>query len=126
MLQRNSTLKDLDLSFNPDVSDTGAIFIAQGLKQNSYLRVLKLDSCHISDEGVESLGEALVKNDSLKKLSLWDFRGTSVRRLSECLKANRGLVDLTLTRHFRSARIQEIINAVRRRNRTPLISVHYS
>ncbi len=128
MLQRNSYLEALDLYGNPVVSDTGAIFIAQGLKQNSSLRVLNVGSCRIGDEGVKSLSEALVENDSLKELELWGNRitqqGLSV--LTECLKANRGLIKLNLSRWFRSAGTQESVNVVRRRNRTPLITVTYS
>ncbi len=82
MLQRNSTLEDLDLSVNREMSDTGAIFITQGLKQNSSLRKLDLCSCGIDDEGVESLGEALVENDSLKVLWLKHNYGISERGLS--------------------------------------------
>ncbi len=106
MLQRNSTLEVLHLSGNPEVSDTGAFFIAQGLKQNSSLRVLYLGTCGINDDGVESLSEALVDNDSLKVLRLWDNDGISEQGLSvltECLKASKGLVELELPGCFRSA-----------------------
>ncbi len=128
MLQRNSTLEVLDLSFNHEVFDTGAVFIAQGLKQNSSLRVLNLDRCCIGDEGVKSLGEALVKNDSLKKLSLWannDISEQGLSVLTEGLKANRGLVDLLLPLQFRSAYTctQDTVNVVRRTNGTPLITI---
>ncbi len=129
MLRRNGTLEILNLSFNEKVSDTGAFFIAQGLEQNSSLRELNLQCCRISDKGVESLGEALVENNSLKKLRLGANSGISERGLSvltECLKANRGLVDLTLPGHYGyiSAETQKTVNAVRRRNGTPLITVH--
>ncbi len=43
---------------------------------------------HISDEGVKSLGEALVENDSLKKLWLAGSDGVSEKGLSvltECI-----------------------------------------
>ncbi len=128
MLWTNSTLEVLDLSLNQKVFDTGAFFIAQGLKQNSSLRVLNFSYCGISDEGVKSLGEALVENDSLKQLWLGANSGISERRLSvltECLKANRGLVDLGLPLRFISADTQETVNVVRRRNETPLITVNW-
>ncbi len=130
MLQRNGSLEILNLSLNQKVSDTGTFFIAQGLKQNSSLRVLDLLYCGISDEGVESLGEALVENHSLKKLRLGANNDISERGLSvltECLKANRGLVELTLPGYYGyiSAETQKTVNAVRRRNGTPLITVHF-
>ncbi len=92
MLQRNSTLEFLELYSNPEVSDTGAFFIAQGLKQNSSLRMLKLNGCGIGDEGVKSLGEALVENDSLKQLHLQRNDSISEQGLSvltECLSGSQ-------------------------------------
>ncbi len=100
MLQKNSALKVMNLYWNSEVSDTGAIFIAEGLKQNSSLRELILGSCNIGDEGVESLGEALVENGSLKELGLWHNHRTSEQGLSllaTCLKANSGLVKLVIS-----------------------------
>ncbi len=93
MLQGNSTLEVLDLSFNPNVSDTGAFFIAQGLKQNSSLRVLGLRSCNISNEGAKSLGEALMKNHSLQELVLEYNDRISEQELAVlrmCLKERTG------------------------------------
>ncbi len=107
------------------MSDTGAFFIAQGLRQNSSLRKLDLIDCCIGDEGVKSLGEALVENDSLKELRLAGNNSISEQGLSvltECLKANRGLVKLWLPYCFRSADTLETVNVVRKRNGTPLIS----
>ncbi len=126
MIQKNSTLESLDLSANPEVSNTGAFFISQGLKQNSSLRELDLRYCDIGDKGVKSLSEALVENDSLKEMELWGNDKISERGLlilTVCLKENRGLIKLKLPRHFRSANTQETVNAVRRRNGTPLITV---
>ncbi len=128
MIQRNSTLKVMNLSLNSKVSDTGAIFIAQGLKQNSSLRELILGTCDIGDEGVKSLGEALVENDSLKELGLWRNHNISEQGLSLLatrLKANRGLVKLVIPDYdyLSSAYQQERINTVRRREGLPLITV---
>ncbi len=126
MLQRNSTLEELYLHRNDQVSDTGAFFIAEGLKQNSSLRELVLRGCGIGDEGVKSLGGALVENDSLKELHLWDNDGITERgvsALTECLKTNSGLVKLLLSDRHRSAAVQEAVNVVRRRNGNPLITV---
>ncbi len=89
MLQKNSTLEVLGLSVNPQISDTGAAFIAEGLKQNSSLRVLALGYCSITDEGVSSLSDALVVNDSLKKLDVTGVGGAAM--LGEMLQKNSTL-----------------------------------
>ncbi len=126
MLQRNITLEELILSYNDQVSDSGAFFIAEGLKQNYSLRVLNLAECGIGDEGVKSLSDAPMENDSLKKLYLHGNDGITERGLSvltECLKANSGLVTLWLPRRHRSAGVQEAVNVVRKRNKSPLIDV---
>ncbi len=126
MLQRNSTLEVLHLSGNDQVSDTGAFFIAESLKRNSSLRELNLGRCGIGDEGVKSLSDALVENDSLKRLDLDSNDGITERGLSaltECLKTNSGLVTLWLPYRHRSAGVQEAVNVARRRNKSPLITV---
>ncbi len=126
MLQRNSTLEVLWLSYNDQVSDTGGFFIAEGLKQNSSLRVLDLRWCGIGDKGVKSLGDVLVENDSLKELYLYNNDGITKRGhsvLTECLKTNSGLVRIGLPDWHTSAGVQEAVNAVRRRNRKALITV---
>ena len=52
MLQRNKTLRDLDLSFNIAISDNQASFIIEGLKKNTTLKRLSLWKCSITDEGI--------------------------------------------------------------------------
>ncbi len=107
MLQRNSTVEVLGLSRNPQLSDAGVFFIAEGLKQNSSLRVLALGACSISDEGVRSLGDALVVNDSLKELNL-----------------QSNPVEWPTT-WDRIVTFEKTVNAVRRGNGTPLIYIKF-
>ena len=52
MLQRNKTLRKVDLSGNKDVPDNAASFIIEGLKKNTTLKTLNLWRCSITDEGV--------------------------------------------------------------------------
>ncbi len=90
--------------------------------------MLILRRCGIGDEGVKSLGDALVENDSLKELDLRYNGGITERGLSaltECLKTNSGLVELWLSDRHTSAGVQEAVNVVRRRNGNPLITVSY-
>ena len=67
MLQRNKTLKELDL-MNNDISDTGVYFIAEGLKKNSALKCLKINT--ITAQGGKILATAISTNTSLVELEL--------------------------------------------------------
>ncbi len=129
MLHKNTALEALHLSWNGQVTDTGAFFLAEGLKHNSSLRVLYLGRCGITDEGVKSLGDALLVNGSLRWL--WLGGNAAITQdglmvLTDCLKINRGLVELELPKHLKSIRVNEAINAARKRNHCPMITVSYS
>ena len=51
MLQRNKTLRVLDLSWSKAISDNQASFIIEGLKKNTTLKRLDLSMCSITYEG---------------------------------------------------------------------------
>ena len=51
MLQRNKTLRVLNLSRNYAISDNAASFIIEGLKKNTTLKILYLYSCGMTREG---------------------------------------------------------------------------
>ena len=98
MLQRNNTLTDLDLTCNRDVSDTGAFFIAEGLKLNTSLQTLVLTQCGFSAEGAKFISGALEINASLKVIDLSDNKlgDTGVGYLADALKWNDSLKELYL------------------------------
>ena len=98
MLQRNKTLTELDLSWNRGVSDTGAFFIAEGLKLNTSLRTLQLRDCGISAEGAKFISGALEINTSLEviNLSYNELGHTGVGYLANALKQNDCLKKLHL------------------------------
>ena len=52
MLQQNKTLRLLDLSSNKAISDNAASFIIEGLKKNTTLKILNLNYCGITREGI--------------------------------------------------------------------------
>ena len=52
MLQKNKTLRELNLSHNEAISDTQAYFIIEGLKKNTTLKTLNLYRYSITDEGI--------------------------------------------------------------------------
>ena len=98
MLQRNQTLTELDLSYNSGVSNTGAFFIAEGLKMNTSLQKLWLTRCGISAEGAKFISGALEINTSLKHIDLVDneLSDTGVGYLANALKQNGSLKELCL------------------------------
>ena len=55
MLQRNKTLRKLDLSWNKAISDNAASFIIEGLKKNTTLKILNLELCDITDENIHMI-----------------------------------------------------------------------
>ena len=52
MLQRNKTLRKLNLSRNGSISDIQLSFIIEGLKKNTTLKTLVLYGCSITDNGI--------------------------------------------------------------------------
>ena len=100
MLQRNNTLTELVLTRNRGVSDTGAFFIAEGLKLNTSLRTLRLTKCGISAEGAKFISGALESNTSLKVIGLGynELGDTGVGYLADALKQNDSLKELYLWR----------------------------
>ena len=98
MLQRNSILMELDLTGNRGVSDTGAFFIAEGLKLNTSLTELWLSECGISAEGAKFISGALEINTSLKITVLAgnELGDTGVGYVAYALKQNDSLKKLYL------------------------------
>ncbi|XP_073716449.1 NACHT, LRR and PYD domains-containing protein 3-like isoform X4 [Misgurnus anguillicaudatus] len=73
-LRSNTHLRDLDLSDNEQIRDSGVKLICDGLKNpNCKLEKLKLCSCDVTDEGCAALASALKSNPShLRDLDLSD------------------------------------------------------
>ena len=70
-LHHNSTLKVLPLS-NYSISDAGAEALAQALQHNSTLECLNLSDNSISDTGALALAQGLHHNSTLKLLNLYN------------------------------------------------------
>ena len=96
MLQTNTTLRVLNLSWNGGLSDTGVYFIAEGLKLNTSLKELRLGWCGISAEGAKHISGTLVANASLEVLDLGDneLGDSGIGQLSIGLKQNSSLKEL--------------------------------
>ena len=61
MLQRNKTLRKLNLSFNEAISDNVALFFLEGLKRNNTLKTLSLGYCGITSEGIHLIQDNQIK-----------------------------------------------------------------
>ena len=67
MLQRNKTLRELDLSRNSNLSDHQASFIINGLKENTTLKTLDLTACNFTDEGIRLIQSSTSTCNVLKQ-----------------------------------------------------------
>ena len=94
MLQTNTTLKSLKLDANPGISNAGAVYLAQGLAQNTGLETLSISNCGIST-AVVKLAEAIKANGHLYSL---DVSGNQIGERFVCivnsLQVNHTLQDL--------------------------------
>ena len=99
MLRKNKSLQNLNLRYNPQLSDSGALYIAEGLNQNIALRKLNLHVCGITAMGAKTLAQTLAINTSLQSLDLSYNRltGVGVGALAESLKHNVNLKELRLS-----------------------------
>ena len=97
VLEKNSSLTHLDLSFN--VFDGVVSSLSQALKANSSLTFLNLEGNCIGDSGASSLSKALKAKSSLTDLNLSDNRigDAGASFLSQALKANSSLTNLNLS-----------------------------
>ena len=85
MLQSN-IINALSLGSN-NILDQGAFNIAEGLKKNISLKVLKLIDCGLKSKGVECLAGALTINNTLKELHIVGMScDDSMKAVSRCTR----------------------------------------
>ena len=93
----NTQLTTLNLPQN-NISNIGAIVLAEALKTNKTLTTLNLQQNDIGDEGVFALAEALKTNNTLTTLNLQqnDIGNEGVNRLVHVLfrRENESLIDI--------------------------------
>ena len=91
-LRQNSTLNGLNLS-NNSISNAGAVALGQALCCNSTLEELHLSNNSISDAGAVALGQALHHNSTLMELVLSNnsISNTGVVAIAEALHHNSTL-----------------------------------
>ena len=97
VLEKNSSLTHLDLSFN--AFDGVVSSLSKALKANSSLTFLNLEGNCIGDSGASSLSKALKAKSSLTDLNLSNNRigDAGASFLSQALKANSSLTNLNLS-----------------------------
>ena len=61
-LQHNSSVTDLDLSYNESITNTGAVTLGEMLRENKSLRVLSLRNTSVGEEGATALIEGIQHN----------------------------------------------------------------
>ena len=95
MLQSN-LINALSLGSN-NILDQGAFNIAEGLKKNTSLKVLKLVACRFQSKGVECLAGALTINNTLEKLHIVGIScDDGIKVLADALTVNQSLKILHL------------------------------
>ena len=99
-LEMNGSLEELNLRWNPAVTDIGLMAMGESLKRNRGLMSLDISYCSIGDQGMELLASTLEMNGSLEELNLrWNCAGTGIglMAMGESLKRNRGLKTLNIS-----------------------------
>ena len=103
LLQQRQLLTKLHVNACPKLSDSGTMYIANGLRYNKQyintLRELHLELCSITDDGVEQLSLALQANVTLEVLNLrdnQDIGDKSFISLGKLLEHNTTLEELNL------------------------------
>ncbi|XP_073716290.1 NACHT, LRR and PYD domains-containing protein 3-like [Misgurnus anguillicaudatus] len=85
----NTHLRDLNLSRNDNLRDSGVKLICDGLKNpNCKLEKLELSCCDVTDEGCAALASALISNTHLRDLDLSEnnLRDSGVKLICDVLK----------------------------------------
>ena len=90
MLQRNKTLKELDLIMTR-ISDTGVYFIAEGLKNNSALKCLSMTGAHEQHLVGKALATATATTASLVTLKTIRITEDSGAVLGDMFRQNKSL-----------------------------------
>ena len=100
ILLKTGCINDLRLAHNDLVSKQDAIHgtLAKQLKNNTTLKQLRLHSCGLISQSIESLAETLTTNKHLELLSVSDnaLCDDGIQHLAHALRVNQGLKNLKL------------------------------
>ena len=94
VLSANTTLTQIDLGFNNEVTSQGWLALLKGLRSNTSVTHINLSGCRIGDEGATFLASALLTNTTLAHIDLSGQTGITDcgwKDLLEGLKMNRGV-----------------------------------
>ncbi|KAH8030795.1 hypothetical protein HPB51_011839 [Rhipicephalus microplus] len=97
-LSTSLKLRDLSLSHVPCFDEGQLVLIAEGLKTNRSLETLKIEYCHVTPTGIDTLAEVLKTNSTLKNLAVCacSLAQTAARSLGILLEFNSALLDVDL------------------------------
>ena len=98
ILKINSTLINLNLSWNHLIGLEGIRSLSECLKINSTITTLHLSSNKMGDQEIDLLCESLILNSTLKELDLSynNIGDEGMKIISETLKINSSLEDINL------------------------------
>ncbi len=121
IVEHNKFIKELNLSkcypdhpHRPDMLTKGLEALGQALKKNESLENLDFSFNHATDEELAPLLEALEENQSLQHLNL-DHNKLEKTNVAAMIEKNRALTSITLNRNYQLSKekIGEIIAAIK-------------
>ncbi|XP_033727326.1 serine-rich adhesin for platelets-like isoform X3 [Pecten maximus] len=97
-LEKNTTLKTLNLNGNKAVSVEGWQRLGKALKKNKTLQTLSLDFNNIGDDGIAAIVDGLRTNQTLQTLELEDVGITKKggKMLRDLVKDNPTILEVTI------------------------------
>ncbi|XP_052251427.1 leucine-rich repeat-containing protein 74B-like [Dreissena polymorpha] len=97
-LSNNVCIKELDLSGN-DLSDKGAVYLAEALHENYTIDDLSVSECSISLDGLRDLCSILLEMKPMKRIDISknNFGTQHVLLLAEVIKKNDYIEELVLS-----------------------------
>lgn len=97
-LEKNTTLKTLNLNGNKAVSVEGWQKLGKALKENKTLQTLSLDFNNVGDDGIAAIVEGLRTNQTLHTLELEDVGITKKggKLLRDLVKDNPTILEVTI------------------------------
>ena len=133
-LTTNKYLENLSVSDNALCDDGIQHLLAHALRVNQGLKEIYLESCGMTDVGLEFFAKFLQDNNVLNQLDVFNFDDENnpnritekiVPVLTECLQNNHTLTELKLPLNLESSTtsIEEAVNDVKKRSGLPLIKV---
>ena len=69
-IKSNDTIKEIDISFNDMAGDKSLQYIAEGIKENKSLNVLKMDKININNDNYQIIFDGIEQNKNIYQYSV--------------------------------------------------------